>query len=106
MQRNPSIIPVLVWLLPLAVQTGRLAAPTGDPGPPKAQARLAALLGRMTLEEKVGQLNQISPDSTTGPKQAVEKADELIRNGSVGGMLNAVTARETNRSEERRVGEE
>src|ERR1035441_8450352 len=50
----------------------------------------------MTLEEKVGQLNQISPDSTTGPKQAVENADELIRNGSVGGMLNAVTARETN----------
>src|ERR1022692_858345 len=96
MQRNPSIIPVLVWLLPLAVQTGRLAAQTGDLGPPQAQARVDALLGRMTLEEKVGQLNQISPDSTTGPKQAVENADELIRNGSVGGMLNAVTARETN----------
>jgi beta-glucosidase len=96
MQRNPSIIPVLVLLLPLAVQPGRMAAQTGSLGSPQSEARIDALLGRMTLEEKVGQLDQISPDSTTGPGQAVGNADELIRNGSVGSILNAVAARETN----------
>jgi beta-glucosidase len=96
MQRNPTIVLALGWLLALAVQPGGLAAQSGEFVSPQTEARVDALLGQMTLEEKVGQLNQYSTDSLTGPKQEVANGDELIRKGWVGGILNAVSARETN----------
>jgi beta-glucosidase len=45
-----------------------------------AEARVDDLLARMTLEEKVGQLTQITPDR-------VADADERIRRGQVGSLL-------------------
>ncbi len=96
MHRNPQTILVLGWLLALAAQPGRLSAQDGDFRSPQTEARVDALLAKMTLEEKVGQLNQLSTGSLTGPKQVVGNGDELIRKGWVGGILNAVTARETN----------
>jgi beta-glucosidase len=59
-------------------------------------ARVDALLGQMSLEEKAGQLNQLSAGSLTGPARIVTNGDELIREGRVGSLFNAVTARETN----------
>jgi len=51
--------------------------------------KVAALLKQMTLEEKVGQLHQISGRQFTGPT-SINYADKLadIRNGKVGSMLN------------------
>ncbi len=63
---------------------------------PATEARVEELLSKMTLEEKVGQLNQLSSGSLTGPAQVVEDGDRLIRTGMVGSLFNSVTAKETN----------
>jgi beta-glucosidase len=96
MHRNPSIVLVLGCLMAWAAQPGRISAQSADFMPPQTRERVDALLGQMSLEEKVGQLNQLSTGSLTGPQRIVENGDELIRKGWVGGILNAVTARETN----------
>ena len=62
---------------------------------PETSARVEALLASMTLEDKVGQLNQISVGSDTGPAQADLEKD-LIAKGRVGAILNAVSAEDTN----------
>ena len=51
--------------------------------------RIDDLLEKLTLEEKVGQLNQLNGSEQTGP--AVEDVDleREIRNGNVGSVLNA-----------------
>jgi beta-glucosidase len=54
------------------------------------------LLKQMTLEEKIGQLNQYSGKALTGPANA--KKNDLqfeIKNGWVGSMLNVVGAKNT-----------
>ncbi|NOU47217.1 MAG: beta-glucosidase BglX [Bacteroidales bacterium] len=53
------------------------------------QQKLDELMSKMTLEEKIGQLNQYTGDyEATGPiKQVGDKAEE-IRQGKVGSMLN------------------
>jgi beta-glucosidase len=63
---------------------------------PRTEARVDALLSRMTLDEKIGQLNQLSSGSLTGPERVVTDGDALIRTGMVGSLLNPVTAKETN----------
>ncbi|QIL76879.1 beta-glucosidase BglX [Hymenobacter sp. HDW8] len=60
--------------------------------PPTAatiEQRVSSLLAQMTLEDKVGQLNQYSGRELTGPASN-RKTDLLnsIRNGQVGSMLN------------------
>jgi beta-glucosidase len=96
MKRNPPIILFLGLLMAPALQPVTLAAANLDFSSPQTEARVEALLGQMTLEDKAGQLNQLSTGSLTGPAQVVANGDELIRKGWVGGILNAVTARETN----------
>jgi beta-glucosidase len=55
----------------------------------KDQVRLDELMGKMTLEEKIGQLNQYTGDyEATGPiRKGGDKVEE-IKNGKVGSMLN------------------
>jgi beta-glucosidase len=50
----------------------------------------------MTLEEKVGQLNQLAADTLTGPGRVVDDGDALVRAGKVGALFNVVKASETN----------
>ncbi|WEF31578.1 glycoside hydrolase family 3 N-terminal domain-containing protein [Pseudoduganella chitinolytica] len=59
-------------------------------------ARVEALLARMTLQEKIGQLNQLTGRAATGP-QAAGRASQLadIRAGKVGSLLNVHGAAET-----------
>jgi beta-glucosidase len=83
------------WLLALA-----LALPGVAQGAPAdIGARVDALLARMTLEEKVGQLNQLSGKAfLTGPgSDAVRDMESQIRTGKVGSMLNIKGAAETRR---------
>ena len=60
------------------------------------EQRISVLLQQMTLEEKVGQLNQYSGRELTGPASA-RKANQLnaIRSGQVGSMLNVRGVKDT-----------
>ena len=49
------------------------------------------LLQRMTIEEKIGQLNQLDPSWDTAAKE------QLIREGRVGSLFNVVEPQELNR---------
>ncbi|TGD78802.1 beta-glucosidase BglX [Hymenobacter wooponensis] len=66
-----------------------LHAQRATPSPAAVEQRVTALLGQMTLEEKVGQLVQYSGRELTGPASN-RKTDLLnsIRSGQVGSMLN------------------
>src|SRR2546426_1138081 len=55
-----------------------------------AEQKIDSLLARMTLEEKLGQLNQLSVDSQPTPEQL-----ELVRKGLVGSFLNLTGATAT-----------
>ena len=64
--------------------------------PTDIEQRISALLGQMTLDEKVGQLNQYSGREVTGP--ASDRKNTLlnsIRAGQVGSMLNVKGVRDT-----------
>ena len=85
--RLPLPTYLLLGLL-LTSSTGVLA----QKKPPTAatmEQRVSELLAQMTLEEKVGQLNQYSGRELTGPASN-RKTDLLnsIRSGQVGSMLN------------------
>src|ERR1039457_1877075 len=94
--RTRSTSVALSMLLVTATPLGTRAARGADLAPASVDARVEALLGQMTLGEKVGQLNQLSVGSLTGPAQIVSNGDALISEGRVGSLFNAVTARETN----------
>jgi beta-glucosidase len=63
--------------------------------------KVKELLAKMTLEEKIGQLNQLSnPYHQTGAGNTIsrnEDFDEMIRKGEVGSFLNVVGVDETMR---------
>lgn len=59
------------------------------------------LLKKMTLEEKVGQLNQYSGDNTiTGPLTINPNKQEQIKKGQIGSMLNIIGYRYTRQYQE------
>jgi beta-glucosidase len=60
---------------------------------PKAKARIADLLARMTLDEKIGQLVMVSLGAgtiVTGPGSEKETSVDDVRHGRVGSVLNLV----------------
>jgi len=61
--------------------------------------RVQDLLGRMTLEEKAGQLNQVNGGSLTGPQAANDPGQQgklkQLKEGKVGSFLNVLGAAET-----------
>src|SRR3954453_8358041 len=59
---------------------------------PQIEARINSLLKQMTLEEKIGQLNQYSAGSPTGPGTGRSNYDEMVAKGAVGSLFNVVGA--------------
>ena len=60
--------------------------------------RVKDLLGRMTVEEKAGQLNQLNGGAFTGPalKDEAQKSKmKLVQEGKVGSLLNVIGTKET-----------
>jgi beta-glucosidase len=63
--------------------------------------KVDALLKKMTLEEKIGQLNQYSGDNTvTGPLTINNNKIEEIKTGKLGSMLNIIGAQYTRQYQE------
>jgi len=63
---------------------------------PDIEAKVEALLKRMTLEEKLGQLSQYSGGVPTGPGTGRRSYEEMIAAGEIGSLLN-VTGAKANR---------
>src|SRR5207244_1562071 len=63
---------------------------------PASEKKLDALLQKMTLEEKVGQLVQYSAGQPTGPGTGRTDYDDMIRKGEIGALFNITTARQVN----------
>ncbi len=84
----------------IAVVAGSMLLMSNKPVDP-LNKKVTALLAQMTLEEKIGQLNQLSnPYHQTGTGNTInrnEDFDEMIRKGEVGSFLNVVGVDETMR---------
>ncbi len=70
---------------------------SGGINDPALDARVEELLGKMTLEEKVGQLVQYSSGQPTGPGTGRTDYEDMIAKGQIGAMFNVATAKETNK---------
>ncbi|WP_107097182.1 glycoside hydrolase family 3 N-terminal domain-containing protein [Streptomyces sp. NBRC 110028] len=69
--------------------------PTAEPAP--YEAKVQALLGRMTVEEKLGQLQQLAWTGDTGPGGGqTAAAEKAARQGRLGSVLNIYGAKSTN----------
>lgn len=85
-------IALLTWIL-----TSILAVAQQSPlNSPAIEQRVNALLQKMTLEEKVGQLNQYSAGSPTGPGTGRTNYEEMVARGEIGSFLNVLGAQKTN----------
>jgi beta-glucosidase len=63
---------------------------------PALNKKVEALLAKMTLEEKVGQLVQFSVGAATGPGTGRQSYDDMIAAGQVGALLNVADAKKAN----------
>src|SRR4029077_1795056 len=79
---------------PSAASTGaKLHSSPNDPG---TEQKIDALLKKMTLEEKVGQLVQYSAGQPTGPGTGRTDYNDMLGKGQIGALFNIVTAKESN----------
>ncbi|MGI4871992.1 MAG: beta-glucosidase BglX [Janthinobacterium lividum] len=93
MQHHPPYLKAAALLLALSLNGFRSPAQTTAPPTPdpKMQQFVAALLQKMTLEEKIGQLNLVSVGfDVTGPVVSKD-VDANIKKGLVGAVLNTYT---------------
>ncbi|HTX74728.1 MAG TPA: beta-glucosidase BglX [Terracidiphilus sp.] len=92
--------PVLVWLLVLtpaiAVMAQTVPPSNAQLASPQINRRVEALLKKMTLDEKIGQLAQFSAGFATGPGASNQHWDEMVAKEQVGSFLNVVGADATN----------
>lgn len=95
MQRSCfRLLPCVLLLLscvPLQAQTTHPVLSS-----PETEKRIDQLVRQMTLEEKVGQLNQYSDGSPTGPGTGRTGYPEMIAKGQVGSLLNLIGAAKSN----------
>ncbi|HMD06452.1 MAG TPA: beta-glucosidase BglX [Candidatus Acidoferrum sp.] len=63
---------------------------------PATEHKIDALLHKMTLEEKVGQLVQYSAGQPTGPGTGRTEYTDMIQKGEIGALFNITTAKDAN----------
>jgi beta-glucosidase len=68
-------------------------SPLGDS---VAEQKIDALLKKMTLEEKVGQLVQYSAGQPTGPGTGRTDYNDMVQKGEIGALFNITNAHESN----------
>ncbi|HEX7358560.1 MAG TPA: glycoside hydrolase family 3 N-terminal domain-containing protein, partial [Ignavibacteriaceae bacterium] len=79
----------------LITSSGFISLPDKQSGEDKISTRVDSVLNLMTLEEKIGQLNQLSYGIGWGPTVKVSVPDEykqMIKDGKIGSFLNAIGA--------------
>jgi len=86
----------LTLLLPLSLAAQSAPAPNAQLADKELNARVEALLKKMTLEEKIGQTVQYSAGFATGPAGSKVSYDDLTQRGAIGSMLNVYGADKTN----------
>ncbi len=84
------------FVLILAITSSAIAQPPAMFDTEAIDAKVGALLKRMTLAEKLGQLTQFSNGAATGPGGAKVDQKELAARGGLGSVLNLTGARECN----------
>ena len=93
-------LPYLFLAILVVIGTSAQKSGVLNPDEP-TEKRVKELIGKMTLEEKLGQLSQFSnPYISTGTSASLkqnEKIDDYIRQGQVGSFLNIYGAAETGR---------
>jgi beta-glucosidase len=102
---EPVLLAASLFLLsPFAVPFAVPSAAQSASPVPNAQlagrelnARVEALLKKMTLEEKIGQTVQYSAGFATGPAGSKLSYAELVQRGEIGSLLNVTGAEQTNR---------
>ena len=72
------------------------ATPRSNLISPATEQKIDALLHKMTLDEKVGQLVQYSSGQPTGPGTGRTDYNDMIQKGQIGAMFNVTTARDAN----------
>jgi beta-glucosidase len=91
---------VLVWLLVLtpafAVSAQTVPPSNAQLASPEINRKVEALLKKMTLDEKIGQLPQFSAGFATGPGASNQHFDEMVAREQVGSLFNVVGAEATN----------
>jgi len=65
-----------------------LAWPQSWANDPKTESKIDSLLQQMTLEEKIGQLNQYSVGTPTGPGTGRGDYSDMVAKGEVGSLYN------------------
>jgi beta-glucosidase len=103
--KAPSLLSAAAVLLAQLASPLSCTAQDTDFNSPQVAARAEAILSQMTLEEKVGQVNQFAADSLTGPGKPLGAVDALVRKGQIGSLFNVLTARETNAYQKEAVEE-
>ena len=91
-----ALVVLLLWSILL---TSFVSAQTRQSwtNTPEIERKVEALLKQMTLEEKIGQLNQYSYGTPTGPGTGRSKVEEAIQRGEIGSFLNVTDPALSNR---------
>lgn len=81
----------------VSAQTGsQSTAKAGSINDPALDARVEAILRKMTLDEKVGQLVQYSAGQPTGPGTGRSDYDDMVAKGQVSSFLNVIDPHQIN----------
>ncbi|HYO63785.1 MAG TPA: glycoside hydrolase family 3 N-terminal domain-containing protein [Pyrinomonadaceae bacterium] len=91
-----ALFALLLCLAPVSAASAQ-ATRNGWQNDPAVERRVEDLLRQMTLEEKVGQLNQYSYGMPTGPGTGRSNVEEAVRRGEVGSFLNVTDPALSNR---------
>ncbi|HEY0765433.1 MAG TPA: beta-glucosidase BglX [Pyrinomonadaceae bacterium] len=83
----PELVFVLVWSI-ASTQLAPAQSRKQWQNDPNIEKRIETLLKQMTLEEKVGQLNQYSYGQPTGPATGRSSVEDSIKRGEIGSFLN------------------
>lgn len=82
-----AFVVVLLWCI-ASTQFAFAQTPKQWASAPDIERKVEALLKQMSLEEKVGQLNQYSYGTPTGPATGRSAVDDSVRRGELGSFLN------------------
>ena len=91
-----AVVVVLVWCLAATFFASAQTRKQWE-NSPDIERRVEALLKQMTLEEKVGQLNQYSYGAPTGPSTGRSAPEDAIKRGEIGSFLNVTNPALSNR---------